>query len=62
MINKSTEFEMLRALHTLWQNKRLTRVELIDILKRHHDMKLVNITKDLIKAESLDGRTKYSIK
>jgi hypothetical protein len=62
MINKSTEFEMLRALHTLWQNKRLTRVELIEILKRHHDIRLVNITKDLIKAESLDGRTKYSIK
>ena len=46
----------------LMQNKRLTRVELIDILKRHHDMKLINITKDLIKTESLDGRTKYSIK
>jgi len=62
MINKATEFEMLRSLHTLWRSRRLTRVELIDILKKQHDMKLVAITKELIEAESLDGRVKYSIK
>ena len=34
MINKATEFEMLRSLHTLWRGRRLTRVEVIDILKK----------------------------
>jgi hypothetical protein len=62
MINKATEFEMLRSLHTLWRARRLTRVELIDILKKQHNMKLVAVTKELIEAESLDGRVKYSIK
>ena len=62
MINKATEFEMLRSLHTLWRGRRLTRVEVIDILKKQHNMKLVAITKDIIEAESLDGKAKYSIK
>lgn len=62
MINKATEFEMLRSLHTLWRARRLTRVELIDILKKQYNMKLVAVTKELIEAESLDGKAKYSIK
>jgi hypothetical protein len=62
MINKATEFEMLRSLHTLWRGRRLTRIEVIDILKHKFDMKLVAITKDVIEAESLDGKVKYSIK
>jgi hypothetical protein len=62
MVQKATEFEALRVLHTLWRARRLTRVELIEILKKQYNLQLVAINKLLIEAESLDGKSKYSIK
>jgi len=62
MVAKATEFETLRVLHNLWRSNQITAVEIKTILKDQYDINLTVLAIGEIKAESLDGKTKYSIK
>jgi len=57
-----SKFETLRALHTIWKKGQMHRQQVNHILKAVHFMKLTNIDVHQIQAESLDGKSKYSIK
>lgn len=58
----ATTFETLRVLHNLWRSKQVTVTKVKQILKETYDLELTSITNRKIKAESLDGKSKYSIK
>ena len=62
MIAKATQFETLRVLHMLWKNRDIDTVQVINMLKENYDLDLTSITNGGITAESIDGKTKYSIK
>ncbi len=61
-LKKSTEFEILRALHTLWQSRDLDTVKIKTILKETYNLELTVLANGEISAQSPDGKTKYSIK
>jgi hypothetical protein len=53
---------MLTTLHTLWKNRDLEVQKIKTILKESYDLELTALTNSEIAAQSLDGKTKYSIK
>lgn len=61
MILPSTEFEILRSLHTLWIRGGLSSSAIKILLKNHYELILTSMTEDEINAESIDGTTKYRI-
>lgn len=61
-VRRSTEFETLRVLHTLWRSKDLDAVKVKTILKETYNLELVVLANGEITAQSPDGKTKYSIK
>ena len=56
------KFETMRTLHTLWRKNSMSVVEVRNILKRDFELELTAITLGEIKAESVDGKSKYSLK
>jgi hypothetical protein len=56
------EFDTLKTLHNMWKNKNISSVKVKSLLKKEHDLELVSLTNEGIKAESVDGKSKYSIK
>ena len=61
-VRKSTEFETLRVLHTLWRSRDLDIVKVKTILKETYNLELTVLTNGEISAQSPDGKNKYSIK
>ena len=54
--------EVLRTLHTIWKSKAMNIVAVKTLLKEEFDLELTVLSNGEIKAESPDGKTKYSIK
>jgi len=61
-MRKANTEEVLRTLHTLWKNRGMDTYKVADILKEEFDLELTVLANGEIKAESPDGKTKYSIK
>lgn len=57
-----SQFDTMKTLHSLWKSKKISSVRVKSLLKKEHDLELVSLTNEGIKAESKDGRNKYSIK
>lgn len=54
--------EVLRTLHTIWKSKAMNIVTVRTLLKEEFNLELTVLANEEIKAESPDGKTKYSIK
>lgn len=61
-VRRSTEFETLRVLHTLWRSRDLDIVKVKTILKETYNLELTTLTNGEISAQSPDEKEKYSIK
>jgi hypothetical protein len=61
-VEKATEFETLRVLHTLWRKGQMETAQVKHLLKTSYFLELTSITNGGITAQSPDGKTKYSIK
>jgi hypothetical protein len=61
MIQPSTEFEIMRTLHTLWVNELITWEQVETLLLQSCQLEVTFMNKDKIKTESLDGKSKYEI-
>ena len=61
MIQPSTEFEIMRTLHTLWVKELITWDEVEELLVASIQLELTFLNKDRFEAESLDGDVKYKI-
>jgi len=61
-MRKANTEEVLRTLHTLWKSRGMDTYKVADILKEEYDLELTVLANGEIKAESPDGKTKYSIK
>jgi hypothetical protein len=61
-VQRATEFETLRVLHTLWKSRDLSISKIKLILKESYDMELTVLVNGEISAQSIDGKQKYSIK
>jgi hypothetical protein len=61
-VRRATEFETLKVLHTLWKSRNLETATVKRILKEEFDLELTVLANGEIKAQSPDGKTKYSIK
>lgn len=61
-MRKANTEEVLRTLHTLWKSKAMNIVTVRTLLKEEYDLELTVLANGEIKAESPDGKTKYSIK
>ena len=62
MIQTAPPFETIRVLHNLWSTNQITAVEVKSILKSQFDLELTVLSNGEIKAQSVDGTQKYSIK
>ena len=61
-VKRATEFETLTVLHTLWKSRNLETAVVKRLLKEEFDLDLTVLANGEKKAESPDGKTKYSIK
>jgi hypothetical protein len=61
MIQPSTEFEIMRTLHTLWMDELITWEQVETLLLQSCQLEVTFMNKDKIKTESLDGVSKYEI-
>ena len=61
-VQRATETDTLRVLHTLWKSRKLEAATVRKLLKEEFDLELTVLANGEIKAESPDGKTKYSIK
>lgn len=61
-VQRATEFEVLRVLHTFWKDKDLDTVKVKRILKESYNLELTVLANGEIAAQSPDGKIKYSIK
>lgn len=61
-VNKATEYEILRVLHTLWVEGHMSTYRVRFLLNDCYDLELTVLANGEIKAQSPDGKTKYSIK
>jgi len=59
IVNK---FETLRALHNTWKLGQMSTKQVKHLLATVHFIKLIKIEPHQIQAESMDGKSKYSIK
>ena len=56
------QFDTMKTLYHLWKSRKISSVKVKSLLRKEHDLELVSLTNEGIKAESIDGKTKYSIK
>ena len=61
-VQRATEFEVLRVLHTFWKDKDIDTVKVRTILKESYNLELTVLANREISAQSPDGKNKYSIK
>jgi hypothetical protein len=61
-VKRATENDTLRVLHTLWKSRCLETATVKRLLKEEYDLDLTVLANGEIKAQSPDGKTKYSIK
>jgi hypothetical protein len=61
-VEKATEFETLRVLHTLWKSRGLEAATVKRLLKEGYNLELTVLANGEISAQSPDGKSKYSIK
>jgi len=61
-VEKATEFDTLRVLHTLWKSRKLETAVVKRLLKEEFDLDLTVLANGEISAQSPDGKSKYSIK
>ena len=61
-VKKATDYETLRVLHTLWKSKGLETATVKRLLKEDYNLELTVLANGEIKAESPNGKIKYSIK
>ena len=60
-VTKATEFETLRVLHSLWISRDLEPAKIRTILKESYNLELTVLTNGEIRAQSTDGKQKYTI-
>jgi beta-xylosidase len=60
-MNEATEFEIMRTLHTFFMKDLMSWEMIEEYLIASTQLELTFMNKDKIKAESLDGKTKYEI-
>lgn len=60
-MNESTEFEMMRSLHTLWVKGLITFEQVELLLIQNNQLELTFLNKNEFMAETLDGKTKYRL-
>lgn len=60
--NRPTELETFRVLYMLWKHHHISNYDINHFLLVEHGIRLLNISEEGIEAESLDKKTKYSIK
>lgn len=58
----ATTVETLYTLHTLWRKNQMETAQVKHLLKTSCFLDLTSITNGGITAQSIDGKTKYSIK
>jgi len=61
-VQRATEHDTLKVLHTLWKSKSLETATVKRLLKDEFDLDLTVLANGEISAQSTDGKTKYSIK
>jgi hypothetical protein len=61
-MRKANTEEALRVFHTMWRSRAMNAVTVKTLLKEEYDLELTVLANGEIKAESPDGKTKYSIK
>jgi hypothetical protein len=61
MTQESTEYEMMRALHTLFVKDLITWDQAEELLIASTQLELTYLNKDRFEAESLDGLLKYKL-
>lgn len=61
-MRKANTEEALRVFHTMWKSRGLDTAIIKRLLKEEYDLELTVIANGEIKAQSPDGRTKYSLK
>jgi hypothetical protein len=61
MIQPSTEFEIMRTLHTLWMDELMTWEQVETLLLKSCQLEITFMIKDKIVAESLEDEPKYEI-
>jgi hypothetical protein len=62
MSRRVNTFETLKVLHRTWRKKEISSSQLKQMLMATEFLHLTSLTNDGIKAESPDGKSKYSIK
>ena len=60
-MNEATEFEIMRTLHTFYIKDLMSFEMVEEYLISSTQLELTFMNEDIIKAESLDGKTKYEI-
>ena len=61
-VAKSTPLEVLKVLHTLWKGNGINVYQVKTLLKEQYSLDLQVLANGEISAQSLDGKSKYSIK
>ncbi len=61
-VQKATDIDTLRVLHTLWKSRRLETAVVKRLLKEEFDLDLTVLANGEISAQTPDGKIKYSIK
>ena len=61
-MRKANTEEALRVFHTMWRSRKMETFQVKKLLKEEYDLELTVLANGEIKAESSDGKTKYSIK
>ncbi len=61
-VTNPTEFETMRVLHYLWKHSHLSYTDIRHFLLTIYGLRIINISEETIEVESLDKKTKYSIK
>ena len=61
-VQRATEHDTLRVLHTLWKSRKLEIAVVKRLLKEEFDLDLTVLANGEISAQSSDGKTKYTIK
>jgi len=59
--NPPTEFEALKVVHKSWKSSSLGILEIKHVLLVDYSLKLLKVDNNSIIAESLDGKSKYSL-
>jgi hypothetical protein len=60
-MNEATEFEIMRTLHTFYIKDLMSFEMVEEYLISSTQLELTFMNEDIIKAESLDGKTKYEL-